>query len=974
MKKKISIAFCDYHSPQIGCIFNILKKYYIVDISETPEYLFYSCYNNRYRYTTFSSAIKIFWTTENVRPDFNTCDYAIGFDYISFEDRYFRHSRFTKRDPLTLTPEELASRKFCNFIYSNTSAQVRQKFCQKLMQYKHVDCPGKVLNNMNNAIEPRNGNWAKGKLDFIQNYKFTIAFENSSTPGYVTEKLTQPLQANSVPIYWGDPAVTREFNPKAFINCHDFADFDEVIDYVKYLDTHDDAYLEMLHQPPMQPDYDPAEHDLEKFLIHIIEEGTPQPKDPHGCWAHKHEKNLALALDSVRDAVVQPLARQAGLDAESLFRELPFRPKDAELVRPLAELAAMTAFSPALLREHAALDAPTPDLAAQRAAVLQSAARRMQQAGDKARFSWSRDAELEAAYRRLFTLLTPYDIKGCKKVRIGGNNDGGYVMPDPGRDGIAYSFGVSGYSPWDRQMAERGFKVWQFDGTIDDAPDHHPNLFFFKLNISGKTQPPEGTSNISQILSRFGHAEERNIILQMDIEGAEWDVFETITDDQLRRFRQLIVEFHDLTNREKLPFYTRIFKKICKTHRVVHFHYNNNGNILGFRDFLVSSLFEITFVRRDAGTFTPSADTFPTAQDAPCITRYPEVHIGNFAVLTGRDTTPPRHMPAELRDHYTMGGVVPVIDYYLDNRRATPVNNTREVYDKTIRAIENGSFKYYGDTLPLLQCAFSEFSPAGKTVLVYGLAGCNCDALALAAGARRVVAVDYNPPRCDHPQVDVISMAELKKSALKADIAISISSFEHDGLGRYGDPLNPDGDLRAMEEAVRHLTPDGLLFLAVPTGPDCLAWNAHRIYGPRRLPLLLEKWTLLKSFGLRATDLTHRPLGNVSHQPVLVLSGNPAAVYMPRSVTPRQAKEIRDLAAHGAFDRAWYMRAYPDTLSATMDAVSHYVLHGAREGRNPAPWFDSHAYLTQNKDIAAAGMNPFWHYLTFGHAEGRRPR
>lgn len=77
------------------------------------------------------------------------------------------------------------------------------------------------------------------------------------------------------------------------------------------------------------------------------------------------------------------------------------------------------------------------------------------------------------------------------------------------------------------------------------------------------------------------------------------------------------------------------------------------------------------------------------------------------------------------------------------------------------------------------------------------------------------------------------------------DVAFSISSFEHDGLGRYGDPLNPEGDFRAMKEMAATVAPGGYLILSVPVGADLLAWNCHRVYGRKRLPMLLAGWTVM---------------------------------------------------------------------------------------------------------------------------------
>lgn len=134
---------------------------------------------------------------------------------------------------------------------------------------------------MNNPLPPRKNWWYdEGKINFLKNYKFTIAFENTKGNGYTTEKLTDAFMACSIPIYWGNPLVTREFNPKAFINCNDFDSFDSVIEYIKLLDNNDELYLEMLSQPPLLFDPEKREKELEDFLYGIIERGNkPFEKD-----------------------------------------------------------------------------------------------------------------------------------------------------------------------------------------------------------------------------------------------------------------------------------------------------------------------------------------------------------------------------------------------------------------------------------------------------------------------------------------------------------------------------------------------------------------------------------------------------------------------------------------------------------------------------------------------------------------------
>lgn len=93
-----------------------------------------------------------------------------------------------------------------------------------------------------------------------------------------------------------------------------------------------------------------------------------------------------------------------------------------------------------------------------------------------------------------------------------------------------------------------------------------------------------------------------------------------------------------------------------------------------------------------------------------------------------------------------------------------------------------------------------------------------------------------------------MTVEEFKSHPQQFDAALSISSFEHDGLGRYGDPLNPNGDLEVMSNMLSVIKDNGLFFLSVPVGQDTLVWNAQRIYGPLRLPKLLSYWKLLGIF------------------------------------------------------------------------------------------------------------------------------
>lgn len=324
-QKTIEIKFVDVppdFDAERHWITRVLRERYDVVFSDQPDFLFYSVFG--LSFDQYQNCVKIFFTGEDTIPNFNECDYAMGHDPIVFGDRYMRADMGESygmpigdlppdwimeeidsdqwinsglmdiREGIqdrSIVSEAMLDRKFCNFVYSNDvfgdGAILRKQFCMDLMnQYKQVDCPGRILTNMKDGIPLRWGvkdgrdsiseNWAVSKLEFIKRYKFTIAFENTMMAGHTTEKLIHPLYAYSVPIYWGNPEVTADFNPKAFINCNDYDnDMRKVIRRVIELDRDDGQYLEMLRQPPMQKSFDfHQEEKARQFLFHIIEKGN----------------------------------------------------------------------------------------------------------------------------------------------------------------------------------------------------------------------------------------------------------------------------------------------------------------------------------------------------------------------------------------------------------------------------------------------------------------------------------------------------------------------------------------------------------------------------------------------------------------------------------------------------------------------------------------------------------------------------
>jgi|CZKI01.1.fsa_nt_gi hypothetical protein len=237
-----------------------LRRLHKVTIDgQNPDYVVFSVFGDNV--LRFPNAVRIFFTGENIQPDFNICDYAFGSSWMTFGDRYCRCPFFMlmnqfdeirqrrRTNPLEVNVGE--KDRFCNFIYSNADADpFRDEIFAALNQYQKVDSVGSHLNNCESRLGPAyHGDWGSEKVRFQKRYRFTVAFENSSTPGYTTEKIVHALAADTIPIYWGNSEIGRDFNTRRFVNCHEFPNADAVVERVRQIDQNAGLFSKILAEP-----------------------------------------------------------------------------------------------------------------------------------------------------------------------------------------------------------------------------------------------------------------------------------------------------------------------------------------------------------------------------------------------------------------------------------------------------------------------------------------------------------------------------------------------------------------------------------------------------------------------------------------------------------------------------------------------------------------------------------------------------
>jgi hypothetical protein len=293
-------------------------------------------------------------------------------------------------------------------------------------------------------------------------------------------------------------------------------------------------------------------------------------------------------------------------------------------------------------------------------------------------------------------------------------------------------------------------------------------------------------------------------------------------------------------------------------------------------------------------------------------------------------------IPARLRDAFTQCGAILVSNMYIDetmggqglhlkfpraevNAQLQHATRLLAMADKTATDLKSpsrfatsmkGAVRYALDAMRRHRDEIS-----GGAVAVFGSQRPTYEAMALALGAASVSVFEYQPPVYESEQISSWDCRDVAAAAAEEqgwtvsegnaslgarhlhayDVALSISSFDHDGLGRYGDPLSPDADLRAMDVARAILVPWGVLLVSVPVGPDEIAFNMMRRYGTLRLPRLLEGWAPVSTTGWVPQWFSlSRPIRH-SYEPVFAVTPDPSGQWTASkwrdTLAPSKAEE-----------------------------------------------------------------------------------
>jgi hypothetical protein len=205
-------------------------------------------------------------------------------------------------------------------------------------------------------------------------------------------------------------------------------------------------------------------------------------------------------------------------------------------------------------------------------------------------------------FQQLKRFLKPI-VNGHELIRVGSESDGGYLIPHD-LDGISalISPGVSDNMQFEIAIYEQ-FKIisFMYDGSVEAPTEITPNQYFFKKFVGPVTNGD--CVNLNHILEIDLKGVKGDLIAQIDIEGAEVEFMNASSSDDLKRFRIIVVEFHELDRWLQKRYYFEkikpLFERIYCDFDLVHYHPNTLSERLKYFSEHLPKTIELTFHRKD---------------------------------------------------------------------------------------------------------------------------------------------------------------------------------------------------------------------------------------------------------------------------------------------------------------------------------------------------------------------------------------
>ena len=293
--------------------YKTIKEIVPIELDKNPKFVFVNCTSDSLRdfYLNWrDKAISIFMGLEAIAPNFNDFDFALGFDPISYSDRYLRlNIAYKYRDyfpgvvdtrsmsMISLQNSRLPRTRFCDFIYSNWDAHPTRDFFYKEINGKQfVHSYGEHLKNSILPESAINLDWKSQSIEIRKLHKFSLCFENTLHIGYTSEKIFSSIIAGSIPIYWGNPKISLDLNQRRLIDVHSFENNLKAIEYVLAAHQNVELYNSMLREPIFTEeqlvDMEEWPSKFKFFIRNIFEDSSQSSRRSIGTLADRNRGRL----------------------------------------------------------------------------------------------------------------------------------------------------------------------------------------------------------------------------------------------------------------------------------------------------------------------------------------------------------------------------------------------------------------------------------------------------------------------------------------------------------------------------------------------------------------------------------------------------------------------------------------------------------------------------------------------------------
>ena len=323
LKKKVKVWFSGETNERMLLshpLVRSLSEFFNVVLTKDCDFLFINykdyVYNKEF---LKKDCVRIFFSTENIYPDYNVIDYALCPNYSPVGDRFLwlpfywwdeDSWKLLNLDNMATDWEE--REKFCSFIVSNGNAEPsrldnkrsnREIIFDELSKYKKIDSPGRFKNNHPPIeVDPSTGKtYYLAKIDFMRNYRFALACENSSSPGNTTEKIVHAFLAGCIPIYWGDPKICEQFKEGTFIWIKDEDDISDAIKKIKNIDSGKESHLPYtsVHPKYLEPFHNICTKEyVDNYLVSVLSQNPLKARRRSKYFLNeRYESNMSVGLD-----------------------------------------------------------------------------------------------------------------------------------------------------------------------------------------------------------------------------------------------------------------------------------------------------------------------------------------------------------------------------------------------------------------------------------------------------------------------------------------------------------------------------------------------------------------------------------------------------------------------------------------------------------------------------------------------------